>query len=60
MFREPGPRFEPPYFDTTSLDQFVVSDGILTMIAKYRTDEEFGEGFYGCFIGLRQYYCRGY
>ncbi|MBO4229226.1 MAG: glycoside hydrolase family 16 protein [Clostridia bacterium] len=59
-WREPGPRFEPPFFDTTSLDQVVVKDGILTMIAKYREDGEFGPGYYGVFLGLRQYYCRGY
>ena len=59
-WREPGPRFTAPWFDTTSTDQATVSDRILTMTAKYREDGEFGPGYYAVFIGLKQLYCRGY
>ncbi|MBO4797847.1 MAG: family 16 glycosylhydrolase [Candidatus Methanomethylophilaceae archaeon] len=40
--------------------QISLSDGILSLTGEYLTDGEYGEGWYGAMIGLKQWYCRGY
>ncbi|MBO4798073.1 MAG: family 16 glycosylhydrolase, partial [Candidatus Methanomethylophilaceae archaeon] len=40
--------------------QVSVKDGNLVMTGEYRTDGEYGEGWYGAMIALKQWYRRGY
>ena len=40
--------------------QVTVSDGILSLTGEYRTDGEYGEGWYGAMISLKQWYTRGF
>ena len=40
--------------------QVSVEDGKLILRGQYLTDGEFGEGWYGVMLGLKQRYCRGY
>ena len=40
--------------------QVSVADGNLILTGEYRTDGEYGEGWYGGMIALKQWYTRGY